>query len=71
MSRLARKNLIVDPTRIGQLARRRKTSESAAVREAVDFALAANEVMDAIAKLHGAGGIDDVLGRLPGRRRRK
>jgi hypothetical protein len=60
-----RKNLVVDGEKVRALARLKGTSESEAVREAVDFALAAQEIGDAIRKLHELGGIDDVFGRLP------
>jgi hypothetical protein len=43
MGRLMRKNLVVDGEKVRELARRRGTSESEAVRQAVDFALAADE----------------------------
>ena len=47
------------------LALQRGVSESQDVREAVDFSLAAEEVMAAIRELHERGGLDDVFGRLP------
>jgi hypothetical protein len=56
---------MVDPEQIRELARRRGTSESAAVREVVDFALAADEALEALRELRDRGGIDDVFGRLP------
>jgi hypothetical protein len=65
MTGLTRKNLMVDADKVRELARQRGTTESQAVREAVDFALAAQEVMAAIRELHERGGIDDVFGRLP------
>ena len=65
MSRLTRKNLVVDGDKVRDLARLRGTSESEAVRQAVDYALAAEEVMAAIRELHALGGIDDVFGRMP------
>jgi hypothetical protein len=65
MARLTRKNLMVDADSVRELARQRGTTESQAVRQAVDFALAAEEVMAAIRELHERGGIDDVFGRLP------
>lgn len=65
MGRLARKNLMVDAEKLKDLARRQGTSESEAVRKAVDYALMAEEVMAAIRELHARGGIDDVFGRLP------
>ena len=65
MGGLARKNLVVDAEKVRALARRRNTSESEAVRQAVDFALAAEEVMAAVRELHARGGLEDVFGRLP------
>ncbi|MCL5959736.1 MAG: ribbon-helix-helix protein, CopG family [Chloroflexi bacterium] len=65
MSKLKRKNLIVDGEKVSELAQRRGISESEAVRQAVDFALAAEEVMAAVRELHERGGIEDVFGRLP------
>jgi hypothetical protein len=65
MGKLTRKNLMVEGSKVSELARRRGTSESEAVREAVDYALAAEEVMVAIRSLHERAGIDDVFGRLP------
>lgn len=62
---LARKNLIVDKEKVRDLARRRSTSESEAVRQAVDFALASQEFMEVVRELHERGGLDDVFGRLP------
>jgi hypothetical protein len=63
VSRLVRKNLVVDAEKVRDLARRRGTNESEAVRQAVDHALAAEEVMAAIRELHARGGLDDVFGR--------
>ncbi len=63
--RLSRKNLMVDSEKVRQLAQQRRTSESEAVRQAVDFALAAEEVMGAVRELHARGGLEDVFGRLP------
>ena len=65
MAGLRRKNLMVDAEKVQELARRRGTSESGAVRQAVDFALAAEEVMAAVRTLHERRGLDDVFGRLP------
>ena len=65
MAGLTRKNLMVDADKIRDLAQQRGMSESQAVREAVDFALAAEEIMSAIRELHERDGIDDVFGRLP------
>ena len=65
MAKLTRKNLMVHDEKIRELARRRGTSESEAVRQAVDYALAAEEIMAAIRELHERGGIDDVFGNLP------
>lgn len=65
MAGLTRKNLMVDADGLRELARRRGTSESGAVRQAVDFALAAEEIMAAVRELHERGGLDDAFGRLP------
>ena len=65
MARLTRKNLMVDADQVRDLAQRRGTNDSQAVRQAVDFALAAEEVMAALRELHERGGLDDVFGRLP------
>ena len=65
MAGLTRKNLMVDADKVRDLAQQRGMSESQAVREAVEFALAAEEINAAIRELHKRGGIDDVLGRLP------
>jgi hypothetical protein len=65
MARLRRKNLMVDGDKVRALARRRGLSESAAVREAVDFALLAEEFDGAMRELSSLGGIEDVFGKLP------
>ncbi len=65
MAKLSRTSLMVDGEKIKELARQHGISEPAAVREAVDHALAAAEVMAAIRALHTSKGIDDVFGRLP------
>ncbi len=65
MSQLVRKNLMLDADNVRELARSLGTSESEAVRQAIDHALAAEEIMAAIRELHARGGIDDVFGRLP------
>lgn len=65
MSGLARKHLVVDADKVRELAQRQGTSESQAVRQAVELALVAEEVMAAIRELHERQGIDDAFGRLP------
>jgi hypothetical protein len=50
---------MVDPEALGDLARRRGTSESEAVREAVADALAAEEMVAALEGLRGAGAFAD------------
>ena len=65
MAGLTRKNLMLDAEKLRELARLRATSESEAVRRAVDMALAAEEVMAAVRELHQRRGLDDVFGRLP------
>jgi hypothetical protein len=52
MSRLVRKNLMVDADELRLLAERRGTSESEAVREAVRQALAAERMVDSLKQLH-------------------
>jgi hypothetical protein len=63
MARLMRKNLMADGERVRELARRRGTSESAAVRQAVECVLAADEVVAAFDELAARGGVDDVFGK--------
>lgn len=65
MAKLIRKNLMVDGDKVRVLAGRRGLSESAAVREAVDVALLAEEFGDAMRELSALGGIDDVFGKMP------
>ncbi|MBI3974076.1 MAG: ribbon-helix-helix protein, CopG family [Chloroflexi bacterium] len=65
MGRRMRKNLMVDGEKVAELARRRGTSESEAVRQAVDYALAAEEVIEAMRELSKRDGIEDVFGLLP------
>lgn len=59
MARLVRKNLMVDPDAVRDLARQRGTSESGAVREAVAAALAAQEMVAALEGLHAVGAFAD------------
>jgi hypothetical protein len=63
--KLTRKNLVVEDDKVRELARLRGTSESEAVRDAVEFALAAQQIGAAIRKLHDLGAFADDLGRLP------
>ena len=65
MARLARKYLMVDADKVRDLAQIRGTSESQTVRQAGDFAPAAEDVMAALRELHERGGLNDVFGRLP------
>jgi hypothetical protein len=60
MGRLVRKNLMVDPDALRDLARQRGTSESEAVREAVAFALAAEEMVAALKGLNEMGAFADI-----------
>ena len=62
--KLVRRNLMVDADKLRELARCQGNSESAAVRQAIEHALAAQEVMSAIRQLHASDGIRDVSGRL-------
>jgi hypothetical protein len=65
VGQLTRKNLMLDAEKVRELARQRGTSESEAVRQAVEHALAAKEIMAVIRELHALGGIDDVFGPPP------
>ena len=60
-----RKNLVVDDEKIRALADLKGTSESEAVRDAVSFALAAEQIGEAIRALHDMGAFADYTGRLP------
>ena len=64
MSKLMRKNLMLDDAKVKELARRRGVSESAAVREVIDHALVAEEVVEIFRELQARGGVDDVFGKL-------
>ncbi|MBV9599799.1 MAG: hypothetical protein JOZ87_23485 [Chloroflexi bacterium] len=59
MSKLVRKNLMVDAEEIVALARARGTSESEAVRYAVAQALASEEVLQALTALSEMGAFAD------------
>ncbi len=71
MAKLSRKNVVVDDAKVKDLARRLGTSESEAVRQAVDNELVAAEVMAALGALHDAGGLHDVFHKVPLEARRK
>jgi hypothetical protein len=64
MGKLTRKKLMLDDERVKELARRRGTSESEAVRQVIEFALVADEVTEIFNELASRGGIDDVFGKL-------
>jgi hypothetical protein len=59
MAKLMRKNLMVDPDAVRELARQRGTSESEAVRKAVEISLAAEEMVAALKGLHAIGAFAD------------
>ena len=63
---LARKNLIVDATKVRRLAAKLKTSESAAVRRAVDTLLLEAEVFEAVARIRKRGTLKDAYQRIRG-----
>lgn len=64
---LTRKNLMVDAAQVAELAARRGISESAAVREAVEMALFAEEFALAMEELRATGyGMDDPSDEVPG-----
>ncbi len=59
MSRLVRKNLMVDADELRAWAQQSGTSESAAVRRAVRLALAGQEMVAALRGLHDLGAFAD------------
>ena len=61
---LRRKNLIVEPEKLRELASRLRVSESEATRRAVDLALARQDVAEGLRRLRGRRGLKDVYGRL-------
>ena len=64
---LQRKNLMVEPSEVRALARRLGVSESAAVRRAVQLALAGEEIAEGIRKLRARGTFMDAYRRAPKR----
>lgn len=64
---LTRKNLVVDPAKVRRLAARLRSSESAAVRYAVDALLLETEVTRAVHRLRVRGTLRDVYRRVSGR----
>jgi len=60
---LKRKNLIVDADKVRQLSTHLGTSESEAVRRAVDTLLLESIVIDAARRIRARGGLKDVYGR--------
>lgn len=60
---LARKNLMVDPLKVKRLATRLGTSQSAAVRHAVDMLLLESQVLDAARRVRERGTLKDVYRR--------
>lgn len=59
MSAMVRKNLIVDAESLRRLADLRGSSESEAVRDAVAYALAGQEMVTALKGLHDLGAFAD------------
>jgi len=59
VSKLVRKNLMVDAEEVAALARARGTSESEAVRYAVSQALASEEMLQALTALSDMGAFSD------------
>lgn len=60
---LARKNLIVDAGKVRQLAAKLKTSESGAVRRAVDTLLLESEVLESATRIRARQTLRDAYGR--------
>jgi hypothetical protein len=65
MRTLRRKTLMVEDDKVKELARRRGTSESEAVRDSVDYALAAAKIMKSVRAIHALGSINHPLDKLP------
>ncbi len=61
---LARKNVMVDPAKVKQLAKRLGTSESEAIRRAVETLLLEEEVMGAAERIRRRRTLKDVYGRV-------
>ena len=61
---LVRKNVMVEPDRVRELAKHLGTSESEAIRVAVDGMLHWHEVEAAARTLRRRGGIEGVFGRV-------
>jgi len=62
---LRRKNLVVEPVRLKELAVRLRVSESEAIRRAVDLALARQDVAEGLRRLRGLRTLGDVYRCLP------
>ncbi len=62
---LVRKNVMVDPEQLRALAHALGTTESEAIRIAVDRILHVHEMRTAAEKIRRRGGIKDVFGRVP------
>ncbi|MBI4278673.1 MAG: hypothetical protein HY660_09475 [Armatimonadetes bacterium] len=66
---LARKNLVVDAKKVRRLAALLRTSESEAVRHAVDTFLLESRILAAAARIRARGTFRDPFGRDPRRNR--
>ncbi len=64
---LKRKNVMVDAEQLKQLAKELGTSESEAIRIAIDRVLHVQEIRSSAAAIRRRGGIEDVFGRDTGR----
>ncbi len=71
VGKLTRKNLVLDDAKVKELAERLGTSESEAVRKAVERELAVAELEAAFRQLHASGGIRDVFHKVPLELKRK
>jgi hypothetical protein len=58
VTRLVRKNLMLDADVLREFARRKGTSESEAVREAIKHALAAEEIEEIVREFNRRGGLE-------------
>ncbi len=62
---MKRKNLVIDETKLADLAHRKRVSESQAAREAIEDALFAEEVMEIVRRVHQRGPFPDPAKRDP------
>jgi hypothetical protein len=68
MAKRRRDDVRLDVAKARTRAQRRGRRDHATAPDAVDFALLADELNDVLRALSDLGGIDDVFGKIPGKR---